>query len=63
MKLLPKTSAGRPPKTVRLTDCDGETKDFATVRETAVFLEMTPQQIYNALCYRKKLRGCTLSYV
>lgn len=62
MKITPKhqinkTKYGK----IILTDVDGESMSFGSVKEAAKFLDVTVMALYKALRNRSMVRGCTVT--
>lgn len=57
---MTKAGPGRKPAKIRVTDCDGNFKEFDSTKEAAEYMQCNVQSLYNAICYKKLLRGCKI---
>ena len=59
LKLLAKNAKNTKP--IKVTDYEGNSEIFESIKAAAKALDVNMQTLYSALCYNKKVRGCTLT--
>lgn len=64
MELKPKIQTYKGRKVaVRLTDVNGDTKDFDSIGDALVFLGVTRMALYNTMKNGTKCRGCIVERI
>ena len=64
MKLkMTKAGVGRNPMRIRVTDSDGNFKEFDSTKEAAEYMQCNVQSLYNAIYSKKLLRGCKIERI
>ena len=57
---MTKAGAGRKPSRIKVTDIDGNFKEFESAKDAAEYMQCKVQSLYNAMHFGKLLRGCKL---
>ena len=60
---MTKAGPGRKPAKIRVTDCDGNFKEFDSTKEAAEYMQCNVQSLYNAMHLNILLRGCKLERI
>lgn len=60
---MTKAGQGRKPAKIRVTDCDGNFKEFDSTKEAAEYMQCNVQSLYNAIYSKKLLRGCKIERI
>ena len=60
---MTKAGPGRKPAKIRVTDCDGNFKEFDSTKEAAEYMQCNVQSLYNAIYSKKLLRGCKIERI
>ena len=60
---MTKAGAGRKPSRIKVTDIDGNFKEFESVKAAAEYMQCKVQSLYNAMYLNILLRGCKLERI
>ena len=60
---MTKAGPGRKPSKIRVTDRDGNYKEFDSTKEAAEYMQCNVQSLYNAIYSNKLLRNCKIERI
>ena len=60
---MTKAGPGRKPAKIRVTDYDGNFKEFDSTKEAGEYMQCNVQSLYNAIYSKKLLRGCKIERI
>ena len=60
---MTKAGPGRKPSRIKVTDIDGNFKEFESAKAAAAYMDCNVQSLYNAMHFNRLLRGCKLERI